>query len=103
MPHCRQEQTSGINFSKKKELELNQDVLKQAVKEAAAKAEAITQGMGRHLGKVVSVTENGVSFNSNNRFEHMYAKGAEASDSKTEVTLDVIQISGTVNMVFEII
>ncbi|MBI4444448.1 MAG: SIMPL domain-containing protein [Acidobacteria bacterium] len=55
-------QFEGIQFDVQNDLEARRQALKIAVTEAKAKAQAIAEGLNVTLGKVIEVTEGGVTF-----------------------------------------
>lgn len=93
-------QISGIHFTKKDELELKQTVLKNAVTEAAAKAEAIAKAVNKQITRIVTITENGVSVQSpgHSTLYDMSLKRAAV----TPIQPGKIEIQGSVTIIFEI-
>ncbi|MEN6565712.1 MAG: SIMPL domain-containing protein [Veillonellales bacterium] len=91
-------QISGIQFQEKDELQIKQAALQLAVKEAAAKAEAIAAAMDKHLGRVVEINEGGVSMQlpENDRFL------LKASAAATPVLPGTIHMNASVTIVYEL-
>lgn len=92
-------QISGIYFQKKDEQNLKQIVLKGAVQDATAKAEAIASALNKQIVRVITVSENGISVqtpNRNSRYE-MSLKAAA-----TPIQPGSIEAHGMVSIVFEI-
>jgi len=93
-------QISGIHFYKKNELQLKQAVLQGAVREAAAKAEAIATALGKHLGQPLTVNEGGV-YVQTPEIQRMSLKTDAAAT--TPITPGTLQVSGSVTIVFELL
>jgi uncharacterized protein YggE len=93
-------QILNIHFTKKDELLLKQTVLKKAVQEATAKAEAIAQAVNKQIVRIVAINENGLSLQSpsRNTYYDMSLKAAAG----TPIQPGSLQMHGTVTIVWEI-
>lgn len=93
-------QISGMHFSKKNDLQLKQAVLQGAVREAAAKAEAIAAALGKRLGQPLTVNESGVYVQAP-EIQRMALKADAAA--ATPIAPGTVQLNGSVSIVFELL
>lgn len=91
-------QISGIQFQKKNELQIKQAALQLAVKEAAAKAEAIAATMDKHLGRVLEINEGGVTM----QLPETHRLLLKSDAVSTPVLPGTIQMNASVTIVYEL-
>ncbi len=91
----------GLSDSKMQELRLS--ALEAASENARERADAIADGLGISVSRVMSVSE-GYSYSPVSRVYAMdgMESGASAPQASTELTPGSVQVSATVNVVFEI-
>ena len=94
----------NFGFSKQKEKELKQQALKQAAQEANTKAQAVADGLGVNLGKIVSVSESEVNFPVYRMAgpEMMMAKSDAGPAPTPNIAPQTLHVSGQVSVAYGI-
>jgi uncharacterized protein YggE len=95
-------QISQIRFSKKDQDQLQLFALQGAVKNATDKAEAIAGALGKHLGRVCTVSENGVSVQMPNDYAPTFLSLKAGMLNTTPINAGTIKIEGMVTIVYEL-
>jgi len=92
-------QVQSIQFSRKDDLEYKKRALDQAVKEAAAKAQAIAAAAGLKIKGIVNIIESGASAPPSQPMEFLSMKSAGA---ETPVSPGLLEIRGSVTVIYKI-
>ena len=94
----------SINFelSKDKENEIKRNALTKATEDAKLKAEAIANGLGAKLGKLQSVTENSYNYVPYPLFRGEGGVAAAEKAVSTNIEPQNLDITATVNVVYQI-
>lgn len=99
--HLGANKVNAIRFSAKSTDELNKKALQLAVKNAEAKAQAIAASLNKKIVNVTSIAEHSASI-SQQRFSNYELKEAAQAHVETPIQAGSIDITATVEAVFEI-
>jgi uncharacterized protein YggE len=96
---------SYINFelSQEKQNEYKAEALKQATEDARIKAESIAEGLGKRVGRVVSVSSSEFDYYPWPIYEYAGGGVAEAKAATTNIQPGEQDITGRVSVVFKIV
>jgi uncharacterized protein YggE len=94
-------QVEGVSFDLKDDLPARERALRQAVKEARAKARAIAEALDVRLGDVMEVQEGGVNIRPP-VMENVRMMAMAASDASTPVSPGQVSVSAAVTIRFRI-
>ena len=93
----------SFGLTKEKEKELKQQAMILASNDAKEKAQALTNNLGARLGKITTITESSFIYQPYDYYPRSaFAKDMAESAPSTQINPQKLDVSATVNLVYEI-
>lgn len=92
----------GIQFARKNDEEFKRQALDKAVKDAAAKAQAVAAAAGLKLKRIKNIIESGAVLPSGNDYAGLRALGGAGGAGETPVNPGLLEVRGNVTLTYKV-